>query len=241
MNKNLLKGAIAAVIGTAAITAAPMASAFNLNITAGTHACLAGAADTWNGCAFGAATSTGGSYFQMGGNFANSLSSSVGLEVGAGTAQTFVGTAPTVVPSSPVDPSLVGGNITDPWLFFSTTQYGVNYSNSDITLVGGGGTAAADMSGWRVAWSEVAEINMGEGAPGVFTYDATTWSLDYSAVVPAGDASGFGGTQYDLHLEGTYTGDLAGQINAVPVPAAAWLFGSGLLGLVGVARRKATV
>jgi hypothetical protein len=24
----------------------------------------------------------------------------------------------------------------------------------------------------------------------------------------------------------------------VPVPAAAWLFGSGLLGLVGVARRK---
>ena len=28
------------------------------------------------------------------------------------------------------------------------------------------------------------------------------------------------------------------QISAVPVPAAAWLFGSGLLGLVGVARRK---
>ena len=29
------------------------------------------------------------------------------------------------------------------------------------------------------------------------------------------------------------------QVNAVPVPAAVWLFGSGLLGLVGVARRKA--
>ena len=28
-------------------------------------------------------------------------------------------------------------------------------------------------------------------------------------------------------------------VNAVPVPAAVWLFGSGLLGLVGVARRKA--
>jgi hypothetical protein len=26
---------------------------------------------------------------------------------------------------------------------------------------------------------------------------------------------------------------------AVPVPAAVWLFGSGLLGLIGVARRKA--
>ena len=31
----------------------------------------------------------------------------------------------------------------------------------------------------------------------------------------------------------------AGQASVIPVPAAAWLFGSGLLGLVGVARRKA--
>ncbi|MEZ5540851.1 MAG: VPLPA-CTERM sorting domain-containing protein [Pseudomonadota bacterium] len=29
-------------------------------------------------------------------------------------------------------------------------------------------------------------------------------------------------------------------MNHVPVPAAAWLFGSGLLGLLGVARRKRT-
>lgn len=35
------------------------------------------------------------------------------------------------------------------------------------------------------------------------------------------------------------TGDCSyANINAVPVPAAAWLFGSGLLGLVGVARKK---
>ena len=31
----------------------------------------------------------------------------------------------------------------------------------------------------------------------------------------------------------------AGSASVIPVPAAAWLFGSGLLGLVGVARRKA--
>jgi hypothetical protein len=30
----------------------------------------------------------------------------------------------------------------------------------------------------------------------------------------------------------------AGDVGAVPVPAAVWLFGSGLLGLIGVARRK---
>ena len=52
---------------------------------------------------------------------------------------------------------------------------------------------------------------------------------------------------------GTYTGNISGnapysfhgdalltitEINAVPIPAAVWLFGSGLIGLVGFARRK---
>jgi len=30
----------------------------------------------------------------------------------------------------------------------------------------------------------------------------------------------------------------SGNVGAVPIPAAVWLFGSGLLGLIGVARRK---
>jgi hypothetical protein len=30
----------------------------------------------------------------------------------------------------------------------------------------------------------------------------------------------------------------SGDVSAVPVPAAAWLFGSGLIGLTGIARRK---
>ena len=30
-----------------------------------------------------------------------------------------------------------------------------------------------------------------------------------------------------------------GDVSAVPIPAAVWLFGSGLLGLIGVARKKA--
>jgi len=40
---------------------------------------------------------------------------------------------------------------------------------------------------------------------------------------------------YDLYALAVRDGDVA----AVPVPAAAWLLGSGLLGVIGVARRKA--
>lgn len=48
------------------------------------------------------------------------------------------------------------------------------------------------------------------------------------------DSAGFAGqyTQWEFDV----TVDVASTI--IPVPAAAWLFGSGLLGLVGVARRK---
>ena len=42
-------------------------------------------------------------------------------------------------------------------------------------------------------------------------------------------------------LDGVYRGDLTVDgvvVSAVPVPAAAWLFGTGLLGLIGFGRRK---
>ena len=39
----------------------------------------------------------------------------------------------------------------------------------------------------------------------------------------------------------SFTADVANAPPAVPVPAAVWLFGSGLLGLVGVARRKRAI
>ena len=36
-----------------------------------------------------------------------------------------------------------------------------------------------------------------------------------------------------------YTGSVNFSVTSVPIPASVWLFGSGLLGLVGIARRKA--
>jgi hypothetical protein len=55
---------------------------------------------------------------------------------------------------------------------------------------------------------------------------------------------GLGGQNYDMKTYSDYyawavrDGDVAGM-SAVPIPAAFWLFGSGLLGLIGVARRRA--
>ena len=62
--------------------------------------------------------------------------------------------------------------------------------------------------------------------------------LDYGEAV---SVSMFNGIQYHDDMErlrftwAVYTGD----VEAVPVPAAVWLFASGLIGLVGFARRKA--
>lgn len=47
-----------------------------------------------------------------------------------------------------------------------------------------------------------------------------------------------GDLRIGIHVQGYDTGGSESFINNVPVPAAVWLFGSGLLGLVGVARRK---
>jgi len=55
------------------------------------------------------------------------------------------------------------------------------------------------------------------------------------------DLSGAGGVTVVLGVgldQGSADFALAGALAPVPVPAAVWLFGSGLLGLAGVARRK---
>ena len=67
-----------------------------------------------------------------------------------------------------------------------------------------------------------------------YTFDGTNFTLDYhwDAVTNNGGV-GLGPlnvSEYDLKLVGT--------VSSVPVPAAVWLFGSGLVGLIGIARRK---
>lgn len=48
----------------------------------------------------------------------------------------------------------------------------------------------------------------------------------------------YGRAVWSLNSAGQLTYTVAGAVSEVPVPAALWLFGSGLLGLVGIGRRK---
>lgn len=64
-------------------------------------------------------------------------------------------------------------------------------------------------------------------APGSFTFDATPGTYFVSFFGKADKASCIKLGQYGIN------------ISQVPVPAAAWLFGSGLIGIAFIARRKA--
>ena len=57
------------------------------------------------------------------------------------------------------------------------------------------------------------------------------------AALAAGLANGK--AYFNIHTVAFPGGEIRGFLAPVPIPAAAWLFGSGLLGLFGVARRKA--
>lgn len=137
------------------------------------------------------------------------------------------------------------------WSFWSNT--GLHFTTSPVTVITDNGTTKMlDLSGWRMSWNGIPSINLGGGqqvygsitinnGTGLATItcsnsscsNTSSFTLDYAAVVPAGDPSGLGGIPYALRL--------TGHVNAVPVPAAVWLFGSGLMGLMAVARRRKDV
>ena len=79
------------------------------------------------------------------------------------------------------------------------------------------------------------------------TFDGTvgdlnilTFSPTFNAYIPitlSFDGTGTGGVFADAGALGTAFGEFT-VVGEVPVPAAAWLFGSALLGLAGIKRRK---
>ena len=235
MKNVLVKGAIALALGTASISA--QAAVTSVTAASGVPSCVIGG--TPGACVYGLETVNAGSWFSMdnNGNGVTEPTEKVALQMLADIdfSNTTVATG-----------SHAGGidgtesPVADIWEFFGGT--GMNYLTSAMTDNGNG---TVDMSGWTVGWNGIAAIPMG-GDSANFASDTglgalscgacgvgDAFTLDYNAHVPLGDASGFGGVGYGLHLEGTIA-----SVSAVPVPAAVWLFGSGLVGLAGVARRK---
>lgn len=121
--------------------------------------------------------------------------------------------------------TLAGVNLTSPTAFF-----GFKWTAHDSTCSTPGGVGDT-LCNLPFDWGATANI------PVVVHWDTGTagvWStLD-------GDANGIPGTAMTAGpfagFSPTFT--LNYETTVIPVPAAAWLFGSGLVGLVGVARRR---
>jgi len=127
-------------------------------------------------------------------------------------------------------------DIDNPWTFFGGT--GMHQTTSAVSVSGGSGDSyTLDMSGWNVTWNGIASIPLVSTSSPTITCttssscsDSSNYTLDAVFHV---NGAGFTTVSYGLHL----TGHVA-NAGVIPVPAAVWLFGSGLVGLAGVARRR---
>jgi hypothetical protein len=241
MNKTVLASAVALAIGTVGLSTSASAALVN-----GSTLSFTPAANSGTQPADGA-----GSWFSMKVDANTTLYTGINSFNGIvlGTAQAASGShtgLPGCVPNSVCTNAGENPNIDDPWGFFGSTGMHQTTSAANV-LSASGNTASVDFSGWDVTWNGISSIPMGAGVWGntsVFSEgianvvcavdcgDGDSYTLDYHGTVPVGDPSGFGGVRYGLHLEGTISATV------IPVPAAVWLFGSGLVGLVGVARRR---
>lgn len=197
---------------------------------------------------------TSGSFFGMDQDGNSKIGGVEKVPLAMGSTGLVIGT--TTSPGASHSGAPTGGDtnaITAPWGFFGNT--GSDY----LTVAATGSTEAGlTFSGWTVTWNGIAAIPMGAGAwtPGNcsligcsgqtfsngvanFVWDGTiggAYQLTYTARVPTGDASGFGGVGYYLYLEGNVT--------AAPVPEAEtyamMLAGLGLIGMM-VRRRRSTI
>ena len=239
MKKTALHTAVAMALGGSAFSAHALDS---LNFVAGFAEVTGCSAGNYTGtsCTLGGTpytafelTDMGGSYFNMAnlGTNAdkNAISMFAPLDLTGGTqASSGQHTGTTIGGESPA--------IDNPWSF--NGNIGMHTLTTGITVTGTGATRSLDMSGWGVNWGNYGPgsanptIPMGGTATLVCQTaacaDGDTYTLDMDVHVP----QAFTSVPYSLHLEGTI------NAAAVPVPAAVWLFGSGLIGLVGVARRR---
>lgn len=148
--------------------------------------------------------------------------------------------------TSQLSDAIPSGNIDMPWQGF-LGYTGVHQTSSPVTIVSDdhAGNVVLDFGGWNYIQPDIrgswpAETGyLGSNMLATMSCanncsNGESFTLDFSSQMPLWfyDTGNIGGMQYQLHIEGVIT-------SAVPIPSAMWLFGSSLLGLVGVARRKA--
>lgn len=245
MKNIIVASSLTLMLSTSSAVYAALASDAVLTINQGVGVCVGGSG-TYPYCDLGI-EAINGSWFAMDltddGAFQNTdklpLVMDEGIRIGVAqptTGQSHAG-SPTGMENTSIDLA---------WSFLGNT--GMHNTVSPITVVSddGAGHVQLDFSGWSFDWNGIENISLG-GDPLNFPADTgmatvicgadcslgDTYTLDYTAHVPVGDVSGFGGVYYGLHLEGT--------IATVPVPAAFWLFVSGLLAIGGSAWSKRRV
>ena len=98
------------------------------------------------------------------------------------------------------------------------------------------GTITMDLSSWFMNWNNN-DIHAGTGKADGFTSALATGTWDPVTGAYSLSWLSLTGTGPKAGLESSFM--LEGTASTVPVPPAIWLFGSGLIGLIGVARRKA--
>jgi len=174
-----------------------------------------------------------------------------GNEVGAGLLEVFVnnGVMNSVVSLTYDD---ITGNITG-----LSTDFDSYISDDDAITPPGYGEASSNIMG--------SVSLLGDGVTAVNMTSDITFTMDYtgygSGMVPISGMFNITGDSFSLLVnplldasgnvvKAPYVGTLPSpngwnvtgsvtNLSAIPVPAAVWLFGSGLLGLVGIARRRA--
>lgn len=192
---------------------------------------------------------TGGSYYGVDTNGNGSISAAEKVPLSEGTTGLVIGVISTPGASHSGAPTTSDTNaVTAPDYFFGST--GSWYFTSPVT---GSTTNGLDMSGWNWAWNGIQSIPLGSGpwqpgncaelgctgytftnGVGRFQWDGVyghAYSLDFTSTGLPGDPSGFGGVRFYTHLQGIVAAA------PVPLPAAIWLLGSGVAGLLGFFHR----
>ena len=115
--------------------------------------------------------------------------------------------------------------------------FGSMWTAHNITVaMTGPSTALADMMfDWGATTNIHVTVDMG------VTMDMGTGAMSF-VTLDGPSADGIAGNPMDNGpfpgFNAAFLGTATPQASAVPVPAAVWLFGSGLVGLAGVARRR---